>query len=305
MLHGVSAYYIPNTDAHQVPTLLRDASLMQLYFEQSEYIAPCDERLEFISGFTGSAGTAIVTLEEAALWTDGRYFAQAEKQLNPTDWKLMKDGDLLNPPPTKEKWIAEKLHAGEMVGVDASLISMTLFKTYKKAWEKENSKNIQWKIISQNLVDCIWGKNRPSPPKAPLIVLPEKYHGMPTEQKLAKIREFFDLNKIPSSYTASKEGFDADLKIEAMVFHDLADIAWTLNLRGKDVDFNPVFISYMIVKRDSVIVYIDQDKITEEVFTYLTSIKCDSVLPYGNFFDDLKSLANNLQNDHVLNILKY
>jgi Xaa-Pro aminopeptidase len=236
-------------------------------------------------------------MKEAALWTDGRYFAQAEK-LNPDVWTLMRDGDTNNPPPTKSQWLLSQLQDGDLIGLDPSLIAMSLFDQFKSEFKKNvKKKNINWKIINENLIDAIWTW-RPAAPKAPLIVHPIEYAGMPVPAKLARVREFFVVDKLPASMKA-KDEFSPDLHIHAMIFQDLADIAWTLNLRGNDIEFNPVFISYLIVFPEKLELYIDSAKITPEVRSYLNGIEGLTLKAYDSFFASLESLANSLPSTQV------
>ena len=244
----------------------------------------------------------MITLNKAALWTDGRYFLQAEKQLNPDEWILMRDGDPIEPPPSKDKWLLDELASLDQpsVGIDATLISIPLFEAFKKFWDSKSTggqkgNGVQWKLLRQNLVDLVWD-DRPSPSTAPLLVHPTKYSGMTTADKLEKIRLYFDLAKLPSGY--QPVGQETPIAIEAMVFQDLADIAWALNLRGSDIEFNPTFISYLVLRRDALSLYVDSTKITDVVAKALDA--CQVCLrPYEALFDDLALMASALPKGHV------
>lgn len=157
----IQAYIIPSCDAHQ-----------------SEYIAACDNRRAFISGFDGSAGTAVVTSDEAALWTDGRYYLQAEKQLD-SSWLLMKDG--LPDTPSKSDWLCRQLPPGSRVGVDPFLISFEEWKTLDKALKHSGHSLV---AIDKNLVDLLWDE-RPPPPGAPIVPLAVRYTGRSWQDKVS------------------------------------------------------------------------------------------------------------------------
>ncbi|KAL4817111.1 hypothetical protein BDW67DRAFT_175036 [Aspergillus spinulosporus] len=221
--YKVDVYIVPSEDSHQ-----------------SEYIAPCDGRREFISGFSGSAGTAIISLNEAALSTDGRYFNQAAKQLD-NNWTLLKRG--VEGVPTSQECLSDALQKS-----GASLIG-----------------------VSQNLVDLVWGSDRPAPPRGKVKVHPEKYAGKSFQEKVSDLRKELEKKKAA--------GF---------VISMLDEIAWLLNLRGSDIPYNPVFISYCIVTPTKVELYIDEEKLTPEVKAHLG----DDVIikPYDSIFADAKAL---------------
>ncbi|KAF8819980.1 creatinase domain-containing protein, partial [Cardiosporidium cionae] len=162
--NSVDGYIVYSADAHS-----------------SEYCNTHDERRAFISEFTGSAGTAVITLDKALLWTDGRYFQQAEKQLDPDLWKLMKGG--LESTPTISRYIREckQIHR---LGLDMYTTSIADFQKL----EKELKDDVLLHPIAQNLVDIVWGKNQPSVPENPVFTVPLKYTGMETTSKLKQIR---------------------------------------------------------------------------------------------------------------------
>lgn len=190
----------------------------------SEYIAPCDARRSFLTDFTGSAGTAVVTLNEAALWTDGRYFLQAERELNKHHWILMKQYQ--PDTPTIGEWLNKVLTPGSRVGVDAYTLS---YDTWTKLEQELLLCGNQLVQTPVNLVDQIWTW-RPEKPSEPVIPLEMKFAGKSWNDKLIQLREKM-LKK------------DASL----LVLTALDDIAWLFNLRGSDIDYNPVFFSYAIV----------------------------------------------------------
>ncbi|GKT88022.1 exocyst complex component Sec8 [Colletotrichum tofieldiae] len=213
---NVDVYVIPSEDSHA-----------------SEYIAGCDARREFISGFSGSAGCAVVTLDKAALATDGRYFNQASKQLD-QNWQLLKQG--LQDVPTWQEWSAEQSTGGKVVGVDPELITGSIAK--KLAEKVKRSGGSDLVPLDQNLVDLVWAKDRPARPKNPVKVLPNKFSGKDVKTKLKELRQ--ELDKKNS---------------RAFVVSMLDEIAWLFNLRGDDIPYNPVFFSYAIITSDSATLY--------------------------------------------------
>lgn len=231
----IHAYIVPSGDAHQ-----------------SEYIADCDARRKFISKFSGSNGTAIITLNKAALWTDGRYHLQASNQLDLTNWLLMKDG--LPDTPTQADWLKDVLAAGNKVGVDPFLISHD---SWKKLSKDLRSRDITLVPVQENLVDQVWQDSatllpsdtpRPAKPSNKLIHLNVNITGKEWTTKVTELRD--ELKK---------------KKCTAIVLTALDDIAWLLNLRGSDIDFNPVFFAYCVVTVTRVVLFIDKEKLTPDV----------------------------------------
>ncbi|XP_052100615.1 xaa-Pro aminopeptidase 1-like [Mytilus californianus] len=224
----IHAYIVPSGDAHQ-----------------SEYIAPCDCRREFVSGFSGSAGTAVITSDKAALWTDGRYYLQAEKQID-ANWILMKDGlpDTLS----QAEWLSKELPVGGRVGVDPYLMSSETWKPMDKVLKEAGHMLVP---VSQNLVDLAW-EDRPSPPQNPLMVLPDSYTGQKWEDKVLKVRE-----KMKSKNCG------------AFVVTPLDELAWLFNLRGSDIQYNPVFFGYVVVTKETVDLFIDEERLVSSVKDHL------------------------------------
>jgi Xaa-Pro aminopeptidase len=235
----------------------------------SEYIAPCDARRKFISGFTGSAGTAVVTLDKAALATDGRYFNQAGQQLD-TNWHLLKTG--LPDVPTWQEWASEQAAGGKVVAVDPSLIPSSVAEKLDEMVQKAGGSGL--KAVSQNLIDLVWGDERPARPSNPVVLLPEKYSGKSTAAKLADLRKELDKKKAA-----------------AFVLSMLDEIAWLFNLRGSDIIYNPVFFSYAVVTSDSATLYVDESKLDAECKGYLAQNNV-SVKPYEAFWEDAEDLAS-------------
>ncbi|KAI0022087.1 aminopeptidase-like protein [Xylariomycetidae sp. FL0641] len=249
--HKVDVYIIPSEDSHS-----------------SEYIAPCDARREFISGFTGSAGTAVVTHDKAALATDGRYFNQASKQLD-DNWLLLKQG--IQDVPTWQEWSAEQAEGGKVVGVDPTLLTSGIAKKLSEKIQKSGGKELV--PVSENLVDGVWGSEKPARPAEPVIVLDEKYAGKSVSAKLAELRK--ELEK--------KKGL-------GFVVSMLDEIAWLFNLRGNDIPYNPVFFSYAVITPDEAMLYIDSSKLSDECQAFLAENQV-SIKPYKDIFSDAATLG--------------
>ncbi|KAE8161693.1 hypothetical protein BDV40DRAFT_289067 [Aspergillus tamarii] len=247
--HKVDVYIVPSEDSHQ-----------------SEYIAPCDGRREFISGFSGSAGTAIVSLSKAALSTDGRYFNQASKQLD-NNWQLLKRG--VEGFPTWQEWTTEQAEGGKVVGVDPALITASGARSLSETLKKNGSTLVG---VQQNLVDLVWGKDRPAPPREKVRVHPEKYAGKSFQEKISELRKELESRK--------SAGFIVSM---------LDEIAWLLNLRGNDIPYNPVFFSFATITPTTTELYVDADKLTPEVTAHLGQ---DVVIkPYDAIYADAKALS--------------
>ena len=219
----------------------------------SEYIADCDERIKFISGFGGSNGICVVTKTDAKMWTDGRYYLAALKELT-QGWEMMKMEANL---PTWFSWAAEYLKEGQKIGFDHTQYPVMACELRTKFF---NDKKIEV-VSTPNLVDLIWGADRPLRPQNPVFHLETKFTG---EETLAKYER-----------VAANLG-DADYLLVAA----LDDIAWLLNLRGCDIEYNPVFFSYLLFspKTKSAKLYIDEVKV-EAVLDYLSKINV-SIAPY-------------------------
>ncbi|XP_010935071.1 aminopeptidase P2 [Elaeis guineensis] len=248
---GIDAYIIPSQDAHQ-----------------SEFIAECFMRRAYITGFTGSAGTAVITKEKAALWTDGRYFLQAEKQLS-CDWKLMRSGNL--GVPTTTEWLNDVLAPGCRVGIDPFLFSSDAAEELKEAISKKNHELVF--IYDFNLVDEIWGESRPKPPMKWTRVHDIKYAGVDVSAKLSSLRSEL-----------------METGCTAIVISMLDEVAWLLNMRGNDVPHSPVFYSYLIVEVNSAQLFIDKAKVTMEVMDHLKSAGIE-LKPYESILSEIESLA--------------
>jgi Xaa-Pro aminopeptidase len=244
---GISACIIPGTDPHA-----------------SEYIADFWKERVWISGFDGSAGTAVVTLTDAGLWTDSRYFLHAAEQLEGTGIELMKQGL----PETLEilPWLSTQLKTGQKVGVNAQMFSVNGYSAMKS--ELNMSK---LELVSIDLPAIVW-TDRPSLPLNPFFVFDSKYSGKSTTEKLTSVR-------------AEMKKAHADV----FVISALDDIAWLFNIRGNDVTYNPVVIAYALVAEDKATLFIAPEKLTTETSTYLKA-QGATVAPYLAIYDELKQI---------------
>jgi Xaa-Pro aminopeptidase len=229
--------------------------------------------IEFICGFSGSAGTAIITADKAALATDGRYFNQAEKQLD-SNWELLKQG--LQDVPTWQEWTADNSEGGKVVGVDASVITAVDARKLADKIKKKGGKDL--KAVSRNLVDAVWGADQPSRPQEKVDALDVKFAGKKFQAKIDDLRK--ELEKKQSA------GFIVSM---------LDEVAWLFNLRGNDIPYNPVFFSYAVVTADKVTLYIDESKLTDEAKAHLSNSV--EIKPYNSIFNDVQALGASLVAD--------
>ncbi|EAU82877.1 aminopeptidase P [Coprinopsis cinerea okayama7 len=235
----------------------------------SEYLAHCDERRAFISGFNGSAGCAVITLDKAYLFTDGRYFLQAEKQLD-SNWTLMKQG--LPDVPTWQDFLHKTLDGSLKIGIDATIITEEDAAGLRKNLAPKKSELVPSK---KNLVDIVWGSERPARPQNPVFHLDEKYSGQSFKEKVKKVRE-----------EIAKE------KGKAFVVTMLDEVAWLFNLRGSDIDYNPVFFAYAVVTPDEVVLFINEKQLDDAARDYLgQDVK---IRGYDELYDYLKELPKSL-----------
>ena len=226
--HKIDAYIIPTSDPHM-----------------SEYPANCWKYREWISGFTGSAGTVIITADKAGLWTDSRYFLQASTQLEGTGIELFKM--MLPETPTIPEFLTHELKEGQTVGLNGETYSLADARSLEKALaEKEIKLN-----TNASLIDPIW-KERPAIPEAPMFEMPIELSGKSTEDKL------IDINKM-----LHKAGADCT------ILSALDEVAWTFNIRGTDVAYNPVVISYAFVSEKESVLFVNPKKIPAEIAEHL------------------------------------
>ncbi len=244
-----AAFIIPGTDPHA-----------------SEYITEHWQERVWISGFTGSAGTVVVTQKAAGLWTDSRYFLQAEIQLKDTGIELFKAG--LPDTPSINAWLISMLKKGERVAVNPEMFSVKAYAEMQADFETAGLE-----LVSRDFLKTLW-HDRPGLPIEPFFVLDTEYTGKNVSDKLAQVRSIM-------------ESHDADV----CIFSALDDIAWLLNIRGTDVDFNPVVISYAMVEKEHCTLFIAPEKLTTETVRYVVSNKI-AIADYENIYSALKSIHN-------------
>lgn len=235
-------------------------------FHGSEYVSAHFKLREYLSGFTGSAGTLLVTLEGAFLWTDGRYFLQAERELSGSEITLMRDGE--RGVPSIFRFLSEKIPAKSMLGFDGRILTE---KFVKRLCERLRGLDISFDD-NFDAGEFIW-ENRPPLPDEPVFSLNDNICGKSRAEKLADIR-------------AKMTSENADF----MAISALDEIAWTLNLRGGDVDFCPLFLSFMIISHSKVFLFADKTKFSPEIAQNLQSDNVE-ILPYGEIYDALKRLC--------------
>ena len=243
----IAAFIFPSTDAHN-----------------SEYVAPHWKEREWISGFNGSAGTAVVTLKSAALWTDSRYFLAAEQQLAGSEYQLMRlkvDGT-----PTIAEWIGQQCEAGSEVGIDGTVSCYAETEALKAELRHQGGMTLR---LNLDPLTRIWN-DRPAIPQHKIELQPLEFAGETTASKLDRIRQALRRQHC-----------------DGMLMSALDDIAWTLNMRGTDVHCNPVFVSYLVIEHEKTTLFVDNDKLTSEVSAYLAMLSI-KVLPYNEVGKYLK-----------------
>lgn len=234
-------------------------------YHQSEYVGEHFKAREFITGFTGSAGTAVITLTEAGLWTDARYFIQAAGQLEGTSVTLWKMGE--PEVPTIEEYLKETLPEGGSIGFDGRTVPVSEGQKYEEIAEEKGGRI----LYAEDLIGAIW-ETRPEISKKPVFPLGLQYTGKPVSEKLADIRK-------------EMEKCGADLH----VLTTLDDICWMLNIRGDDVDYFPLVLSYALVTMDGVKLYIDENKIDGPLRDALAADGV-SLCSYHDIYEDMKKL---------------
>ncbi|WP_456439803.1 aminopeptidase P family protein, partial [Caldithrix abyssi] len=228
----IDAYVVLSTDPHA-----------------SEYVPALWQRRAWLSGFDGSAGDVVVTMKKAGLWTDSRYFLQAEQQLQDTGIDLYKAG--LPETPDMLTFLKQELNEGQTVGIDPRVIS------YQQAsqWQKELAlRKIKMKFLEENLVDALW-EDQPEMPQDPIMVWEDKYAGESVESKLARIRQKM-----------------AEKSCQSHVLTQLDAIAWTFNIRSRDVDYNPVVIAYAVITEDEAEIFVHKKKVTRALKKHLKGL---------------------------------
>ncbi len=249
---GIDAYVVPTADFHQ-----------------SEYVGEHFKARQFITGFTGSYGTAVITRDDAGLWTDGRYFFQATNEMAGSGIRLMKM--FVGDTPSVTEFLADAVPEGGTVGFDGRVLAMGEGQEFEEVLSAKNIK-IDY---SEDLIDQIW-EDRPPLSEKPAFFLEEKYSGESTESKLKRVRE-----KMKES--------GADVHIIA----SLDDTCWLLNVRGDDIDFFPLMLSYSIVTMDSMELYVDERKLDDQIRAELAKNNVH-IHPYNDIYKDIKKLDTSL-----------
>lgn len=243
---GVDAYLVPTADYHE-----------------SEYVGPYFKCRAYITGFTGSAGTAVITQDEACLWTDGRYFVQAAKELQDTGVTLMKMGQ--EGIPTVIEYLQSHTKEGMTLGFDGRVVNENLGETFE---EKLPERFLSYR---NDLIGDIWS-DRPSLPAEPVWILEEKYAGESALEKLTKVR-----NKMK------------ELNTSVHVLTSLDDIVWMLNIRGNDIPCNPVVLSYLILTEEEGHLFIQDKALNDDVKTYLNDLGM-KLHPYDAIYDFISGI---------------
>lgn len=246
---GIDAYVVPTADFHQ-----------------SEYVGEHFKARKFITGFSGSYGTAVITQNDAGLWTDGRYFFQATNELEGSGVRLMKM--FVGDTPSITEFLASTVKEGGKIGFDGRVLSMGEGQEYEEALAPKNI-SIDY---SEDLIDKIW-TDRPPLSDKPAFFLPEKYSGESTSSKLERVRQVMREHGATVHAIAS-----------------LDDVCWLLNVRGDDIDFFPLLLSYAVVKMDSVELYIDAKKLNDEILCAFAKNNVN-LHPYNDIYEDIKTLS--------------
>ncbi len=246
----INAYIIPTSDFHE-----------------SEYVGDYFKARRYMSGFTGSAGTLVITLTEAGLWTDGRYFIQAARQLSGTGITLYKMGE--EGIPSIEEFLSNKLGQNDVLGFDGRVINAKFGLQLKK---KLTSKNISI-TYEKDLVDAVW-MDRPALPKEPAFLLKVNYSGKSSADKLQNLR---------------KEMEDKGATVH--IITSLDDIAWLFNLRGNDISYNPVVLSYAVITKEQAYLFLDQSKLDASIQNQFAIDKV-AIKEYHDIYEFVKTFAS-------------
>ncbi|XP_012605880.1 xaa-Pro aminopeptidase 2 [Microcebus murinus] len=253
---NLSAYIIPDTDSHM-----------------SEYLGTPDKRHSWITGFTGSAGTAVVTMGKATLWTDSRYWTQAERQMD-CNWELHKQ---VGATPIAT-WLLTEIPAGGRVGFDPFLLSIDSWKSYDLALQGSDRQLVS---ITANLVDLVWGSERPLLPSQPIYALQEAFTGSTWQEKVSDIRSQMQKHrKAPT----------------AVLLSALDETAWLFNLRSSDIPYNPFFYSYTLLTDSSIRLFANKSRFSSETLRYLNSSctgpMCVQLEDYSQVRDSVQAYAS-------------
>ena len=244
--HGVSACIVPGTDPHA-----------------SEYMAEHWTEMSWITGFLGETGTAVITMDKALLWTDSRYYLQAEVELQDTTVELMRESDI--DCPTIPEWLCKNVQGA--VAVNPEMYSVNGYSDLKATLEEGGLS-----LVSIDLISPLWTENRPAIPTSLLYEYEEKYAGESVESKLSRVRHVLQ-----------------ERHCQALVISALDEIGWLLNIRGKDVDYTPCLISYVVVEMDKCTIFVSPNKLDAAAHTYLNRVGI-SVCDYEQVFNYLQTL---------------
>ncbi|NXJ86151.1 XPP2 aminopeptidase, partial [Trogon melanurus] len=253
--HGVQAYIVPCTDAHM-----------------SEYISERDARLGWLTGFTGSSGTGVVTQDKAALWTDSRYWTQAERQMD-CNWELQRTIWI----ESIGLWILDAVPVGGNISLDPFLFSIDTWNSYSQALHGSGRTLLP---IETNLVDEAWGDQRPPPTSQKIYNLPEAFTGSSWQEKVAGIRQQMEQHvRRPT----------------AVLLSGLEETAWLFNLRGEDIPYNPVFYSYTLLTSTNISLFVDEGRLStsaqESLQEGCPGTSCVELQAYGTARDHLRHYA--------------
>lgn len=258
----IAVYVIPTSDFHE-----------------SEYVGDYFKARKFITGFTGSSGTAVITMEEAGLWTDGRYFVQAAQQLENTTVTLHKMGEpgVL----TVDEYIENALKAGETLGFDGRVVNSRWGKKLETIATKKGAKL----FVEEDLIDFIW-EDRPLMSCEPVRILEEKYTGKGMAEKLSDVRKIMEEKQ-------------ADIHLISSLY----DIAWLLNVRGGDISHVPVVLSHLALTKDSCIWFLQEKAVTEELRAYLleNGVETRSYDEFYTYVKEIKHDQSVLMDESILN----
>ncbi len=244
--HGVSACIVPGTDPHA-----------------SEYMAEHWTEMSWITGFLGETGTAVITIDKALLWTDSRYYLQAEVELQGTTVELMRESDI--DCPTIPEWLCKNVQGA--IAVNPEMYSVNGYRDLKATLEEGGLS-----LVSIDLISPLWIENRPAIPTSLLYEYEEKYAGESVECKLVRVRQALQ-----------------ERHCQALVISALDEIGWLLNIRGKDVDYTPCLISYVVVEMDKCTIFVAPNKLDAAAHTYLNRVGI-SVCDYEQVFTYLQTL---------------
>ena len=249
---GVSACIVPGTDPHA-----------------SEYMAEHWTEMSWITGFLGETGTAVITLDKALLWTDSRYYLQAEAELQGTTVELMRESDI--DCPTIPEWLCKQFTVDSLqltqVAVNPEMYSVNGYRELKATLEEGGLA-----LVSIDLISPLWTEGRPAIPTSLLYEYEEKYTGESVESKLARVRKVLE-----------------ERHCQALVISALDEIGWLLNIRGKDVDYTPCLISYVVVEMQKCTIFVAPNKLDDAARAYLQRIDV-CVQDYEQVFDYLKAI---------------